>query len=181
MQPRESIRESPVTLRPTRAGDAELLNLWRQEPSVARFQPLGAVTLPCLRAELAAQNHDDLHHGRGDKFQWIIEYRGQPAGWVTLVATNWDHGLAEIGYALSTPFQRRGITPSALRLLLRELFLHTSLERIEARCAVDNIGSRKVLERLGFEREGLLRGYFVLRDRRVDNYLYALLREDFVD
>lgn len=180
MQPETSLAAQPVTLRPTREGDAELLSQWRNEPSVGRYQPLGAVTLQRLRAELAAQNHRDLYRGRGDKFQWIIELEGQPVGWITLVATNWDHGLAEIGYALSTPFQRRGITPPALRQLLRDLFLNTTLERIEARCAVDNIGSRKVLERLGFEREGLLRGYFVLNERRIDNFLYAMLRDDFL-
>lgn len=180
MQPQESIARSPVSLRPTRQGDAELLHLWRGEPSVGRHQPLGAVAVQRLRAELGAQNHRDLYRGRGEKFQWIIQYGRQPAGWITLVATNWDHGLAEIGYALSTPFQRRGITPPALRKLLEDLFLHTSLERVEARCAVDNIGSRKVLEALGFRREGLLRGYFVLQGRRIDNYLYAMLRDDFV-
>ena len=175
MQPREAETTRSVTLRPTREGDAELLNLWRQEPSVGRYQPLGSVSLRRLRTELASQSHRDLYRGRGDKFQWIIQHGRQPAGWITLVPTNWEHGLAEIGYALSTPFQKRGIAPVALRRLLSEIFLNTSLERIEARCAVDNVGSRKVLETLGFRQEGLLRGYFVLRGRRVDNYLYAIL------
>lgn len=178
MQPQ--VAESPVTLRPTREGDAELLNLWRSEASVGRYQPLGTVTVQRLKSELASQDHAELYRSRGDKFQWIIQYGNQPAGWITLVATNWDHGLAEIGYALSTPFQRRGITPPALTRLLRDLFLNTTLERIEARCAVENIGSRKVLEAIGFEREGLLRGYFLLRNHRIDNYLYAMLREDWI-
>ncbi len=180
MQPRETEAPQPISLRPTREGDAELLNLWRLEPSVGRFQPLGAVSLQRLRTELASQNHQDLRRGRGDKFQWIIQHGQQPAGWITLVPTNWEHGLAEIGYALSTPFQKRGITPTALRQLLTEIFLNTSLERVEARCAVDNVGSRKVLEAIGFQREGLLRAYFVLLGRRVDNYLYAILRGDFL-
>lgn len=178
MQPQ--VVSSPVTLRPTRQGDAELLKLWRGESSVGRYQPLGMVTVERLKIELAAQDHGELYRSRGEKFQWIIQYGSQPAGWITLVATNWDHGLAEIGYALSTPFQRRGITPPALRHLLRDLFLNTTIERIEARCAVENIGSRKVLEALGFEREGLLRSYFVLHGGRVDNYLYAVLREDWL-
>ena len=158
MQPQ--VASLPVTLRPTREADAELLALWRSEPSVGEHQPLGAVTVQRLRTELAAQDHRELYRSRGDKYQWVIQYGNQPAGWITLVATNWDHGLAEIGYALSTPFQRRGITPPALRQLLRDLFLNTAIERIEARCAVENTGSRKVLEAIGFEREGMLRSYF---------------------
>ena len=68
----------------------------------------------------------------------------------------------------------------ALAILLEDLFHNTLLERVEARCAVENIGSQRVLEKTGFEREGRLRGYFKLRGRRVDNYLYALLREEYL-
>ena len=45
---------------------------------------------------------------------------------------------------------------------------------------VDNTASQRVLERLGFRREGLLRGYFVLDQQRVDNYVYAILRSDWL-
>ena len=68
----------------------------------------------------------------------------------------------------------------ALAILLDDLFHNTLLERVEARCAVENVGSQRVLEKSGFEREGRLRGYFKLRGRRVDNFLYALLREDYL-
>jgi ribosomal-protein-alanine N-acetyltransferase len=67
----------------------------------------------------------------------------------------------------------------ALAQLLEDLFSNTNLERIEARCAIDNVASRRVLEKNGFQREGHLRGYFKLRGRRIDNFLFALLRDDF--
>ena len=165
-----------VRLRPVQPGDAVLLDRWRQETEVRRHQPLSESSVAQLYAELAQQRGDDLYRGRGDKFQWVVLADDRPAGWITLMITNWTHGLAELGYALSTPFQRRGIMPRALELLLDDLFDHTRLRRIEARCAVDNVASQKVLERLGFEREGRLREYFVLRDRAVDNFLYARLR-----
>ena len=63
---------------------------------------------------------------------------------------------------------------------LADLYHNTLLERIEARCAVENVGSQRVLEKTGFEREGRLRAYFKLRGRRMDNYLYALLRDDYL-
>ncbi len=181
VQPQERPSSPRISLRPAAAADAAHLKAWRTEPSVARHQPLGELSLTQLRAELIAQNVDDLYSGRGEKFQWIILADRDPVGWITLVVTNWEHGLAEIGYALSTPYQRRGFTREALLQLLTDLFRRTSLERIEARCAVDNEPSRKVLEAVGFEREGLLRGYFELAGRRVDNYLYAILRQDFAE
>ena len=169
-----------VSLRPAAPRDADLLRQWRAEPSVRRFQPLNELPTAQLRADVASQRIADLYRGRGEKFQWIVQVDGQPAGWVTLVVSNWEHGLAEVGYALSTPFQSRGVMTEALAILLEDLFQNTLLERVEARCAVENVGSQRVLEKSGFEREGRLRAYFKLRGRRVDNYLYSLLRDDYL-
>jgi ribosomal-protein-alanine N-acetyltransferase len=175
-------RQSPaqVTLRPAAPRDADLLRQWRSEPSVRRYQPLNELPTAQLRADVASQRMADLYRGRGEKFQWIVLVDGQAAGWITLVVSNWEHGLAEVGYALSTVFQSRGVMSDALAMLLDDLFHNTLLERIEARCAVENVGSQRVLEKSGFTREGRLSGYFKLRGRRVDNYLYALLREDYL-
>ena len=169
-----------VTLRPALPRDASILTRWRSEPSIRQFQPLGPASLPQLRTELERQQIDDLYRGKGDKFQWIIRREDLPVGWITLVVNNWDHGLAEIGYALTTSHQRQGLMLQALNTLLADLFLRTKLERIEARCAVENTPSQRVLERVGFCREGRLRGYFLLRGRRIDNYLFAILRRDFL-
>jgi len=171
-------RTSAVSLRPARPSDASLLRFWRTEPSVRRFQPLGDPTLDQVRSELARQRFGDLYRSRGDRFQWVVLEDEQPAGWITLVITNWNHGLCEVGYALSTPFQGRGIMRKALRELVDELFSRTSLQRIEARCSIQNEASYRLLEKVGFLREGLLRGYFLLRGRRHDNYLYAILRSE---
>src|SRR3954447_22043509 len=174
-------RFSPeVTLRPAAPRDADLLRQWRSEPSVRRYQPLNELPTAQLRADVASQRMADLYRGRGEKFQWIVQGDGKQAGWVCVVVRNWEHGLAEVGYPLSTIFQNRGVMSEALAILLDDLFHNTLLERVEARCAVENLGSQRVLEKSGFEREGRLRGYFKLRGRRVDNFLYSLLREDYL-
>ncbi len=174
-------RPARVTLRFATPVDAPLLHRWRGEPTVRRFQPLAEVSVAQLRSELAAQADVDLARRRGERCQWIIEVDGRAAGWITLVVVSWEHGLAEIGYALTTAQQGRGVMPQALTQLLAELFLGSSLERLEARCAIGNAASQRVLERVGFSREGLLRDYFLLDGQRVDNYLYAILRREVVD
>lgn len=168
-----------VTLRPVVPADAEHLKRWRGEWSVRRFQPLHDLTASQLRSDVAGQRIKNLYRGRGDKFQWIIELDREPVGWITLVVSNWEHGLAEVGYALTTESQGRGVMVRALLRLLNELFVRTTLERVEARCAIDNVASQKVLEKLGFRREGMLRSYFRLHGRRVDNFLYAILKSDW--
>ena len=177
----ERITPQEVTLRPAAPRDAEILRQWRAEPTVRRFQPLNELPTAQLRADVASQRIADLYRGRGEKFQWIVQVDSHAAGWITLVVSNWEHGLAEVGYALSTSFQNRGVMTEALQILLEDLFQNTLLERIEARCAVENYGSQRVLEKTGFLKEGRLKGYFKLRGRRIDNYLYALLRDDYLE
>jgi len=169
-----------VTLRPALPSDAGLLYKWRGEPSVRRHQPLQTVTVADLRADLARQRPEEVYRGRGERFQWIVQVETLPVGWITLAVTSWEHALAEIGYALTSEFQGRGVMSQALQILVADLFLATPIERLEARCAVDNVASQRVLEKVGFRREGLLRGYFQLDGVRVDNYLYALLRADLL-
>ena len=171
-------RDAPgsIRLRPAVPSDAELLKSWRDEWTVRRFQPLHDLSAAQLRSDVSSQRMRDLYRGRGDKFQWIVEEDRCPAGWITLVVSNWEHGLAEVGYALATEHQGRGLMTRALVLLLSDLFANTRLERVEARCAIDNLPSQRVLEKVGFEREGRLRSYFRLHGRRVDNWLYAILK-----
>ena len=173
------VRSGAVTIRPVRPSDAPLLDRWRLEPSVREHQPLSETSTVQWLADLHRQQGDDLYASRGQRFQWLILDDYRPAGWITLVIVNWHHGLAEIGYALSTRFQGRGLMVDALELLLADLFENTTIRRIEARCAVDNRASERVLRSTGFKQEGLLRGYFVLRGQRVDNYLYAILERDW--
>ena len=169
-----------VEVRPARPEDAALLHLWRAEKSIRRYQPLAPLSSSQLRAELAARRADDLWRNRGDRFDWIVLVHRQPAGWITLVVHSWEHGLGECGYSLSTPFQGRGLMQRALTRLIDDLFARTRLHRLEARTALANAASQKVLERMGFRREGLLRGYFQLEGEWVDNYLFAMIKEDWL-
>jgi len=167
------------SIRPARPGDATRLAAWRLEPSIRAHQPLPVIGEDRLRFDLQRQQGYDIARGQGEKFQWIIEANGQPAGWITLAIINWEHGLAEVGYALTPRFQRRGLMACALEQLLGLIFRRTRLARIEARCASRNTASRHVLEQVGFCHEGTLRKYFALEGERLDNELYAILREDW--
>lgn len=169
-----------VAIRAALPGDAASLFAWRQEPTVREHQPLQPTSLAEIRSDLARQRMEDLYRGQGDRFQWIVLVDGESAGWITLAILSWEHGLAEIGYALSTEYQGRRLMTVALGQLLPELFARVGIERLEARCSVENGRSASLLESLGFLREGRLRSYFRLHGRRLDNFLYALLRDDFL-
>src|ERR1019366_4312125 len=73
---------------------------------------------------------------------------------------------------------RRYMT-AALRVLLPSLFGELNLHRIEAACIPSNAPSIRVLEKCGFNREGLARRYLCINGVWQDHLLFGLLHEDF--
>jgi RimJ/RimL family protein N-acetyltransferase len=86
---------------------------------------------------------------------------------------------AEVWFKVHKDFWGKGYTTEALTKLLEFGFDQLKLHRIEASCAVDNIASCKVLEKVGMIREGLKRKKLPIRGEWKDNYFYGILEEDF--
>ena len=80
---------------------------------------------------------------------------------------------AEVGYWLGEECWGRGIATEALQMLTRHLFSEVRLLRLFALPLADNAGSVRVLEKAGYEREGLLRASCVKYGRCRDQLLYA--------
>jgi ribosomal-protein-alanine N-acetyltransferase len=87
---------------------------------------------------------------------------------------------AEIWYKLHPSQWKKGFATDALNKLLHFAFTELKLHRIEAGCAVENIASVKVLEKVGMIREGRKRKKLPIRGEWKDNYFYAILEEDFL-
>ena len=87
-------------------------------------------------------------------------------------------GTVEIGYWLIERSRGRGLGSRAIALLARWAVTEAGLARVEALVVPDNIASQRVLEKVGFRREGHLRSYLVFDDRRADALVYSLLPSD---
>ena len=85
---------------------------------------------------------------------------------------------AEIGYWLGRPFWGCGIATAAANVLTAYGFETLGLIRIDARVRTGNAASVRVLEKAGYQREGLLRRAALKDGAPVDHLLYAILRED---
>ncbi|HVQ94092.1 MAG TPA: GNAT family protein [Mycobacteriales bacterium] len=84
----------------------------------------------------------------------------------------------EIGMALLPEHRGRGLGTAGQRLLVDYLFSYTTVYRLEAMTNVHNLAEQKVLERLGFQREGVLRAIVFSRGAWQDNAIYSLLRPE---
>jgi ribosomal-protein-alanine N-acetyltransferase len=87
--------------------------------------------------------------------------------------------MATLGYWVGEPFQSRGYTTEAVKLICHFAFTQLNLHRVEAACLPENIASRRVLEKAGFVREGYARLYLKIAGEWRDHLTFALLQEDF--
>ena len=85
---------------------------------------------------------------------------------------------AEIGYWLGKPFWGHGIMTCAAKAVTAYGFQTLGLMRIDAYARADNDTSARVLEKAGYQREGLLRKVALKEGEPVDYLLFAILRED---
>lgn len=172
----------PVTLRRATADDAETIFAWRNEPAAKRYQPLRDYSLAQVRLNLIERAARRLGPDLDGEIQWIIEADGRAVGWITLKVTNREHAVGELGYTVGSAFHRRGFASAAVRLELPMAFsaeTGADLWRLEASAAIDNTASRTVLERAGFQLEGVARASALIGGVRVDHARYALLRPDW--
>ena len=87
----------------------------------------------------------------------------------------------EIGYQLFQAASRgKGIMTEVLRLFCSVLFSHRNLYRLQLAAHPDNVASRRVAEKAGFRKEGVLRGATFHRGAHHDLELYSLLRDEWV-
>ncbi len=85
---------------------------------------------------------------------------------------------AEMGYYIGEPYWGKGIMTSAVKKTCRYIFENTDIIRIFAEPFSFNISSCRVLEKAGFQYEGLLRNNAVKNGKVLDMKMYALLREN---
>lgn len=87
---------------------------------------------------------------------------------------------AEIWYKLHPSYWNQGYATEMAKEALRFCFKELDLHRVEAGCAVENIASSRVLEKIGMKQEGMKRKLLPIRGEWKDAYCYAILEEDFV-
>lgn len=117
--------------------------------------------------------------GSGARF--AIETLGDRAfvGWCSMFRWNPVHRSLGIGYCLDEPAWGKGYATDAVRAMLHWAYGTLDLNRVEAELDTRNGPSARVLEKLGFEREGLRREDCVVAGEVSDSWIYGLLRRDW--
>jgi ribosomal-protein-alanine N-acetyltransferase len=169
-----------VRLREVTPDDAPAALHWSSDPEVFRYMAYDVITTVEEEAEfLAGKAARAAEQPRPEYDLGIeVETRGL-VGMARLGITSFDHRHAELGYCLRRDEWGRGLATEAARLLLQLAFDRLGLHRVSAFHDPRNGASGRVLEKIGMEREGLLRENVWAHGRWRDSVAYAILEPDW--
>ncbi len=172
------VRTERLGLRRFTTADAEAFAAYRSMPEVARYQSWDAPVSLTDALELV----EDFAQGDPATpgwFQYAIDLDGVLIG---DLGVNLHDNLrqAELGFTLSPAYQGNGYATEAVRALLDHLFIEWNLHRVSAECDARNTASARLLERVGFRREGLRRSNSWFKGEWTDDLLFGLVRTDYI-
>jgi [ribosomal protein S5]-alanine N-acetyltransferase len=93
---------------------------------------------------------------------------------------NRDHARTEISYDLARQYWGQGIMTRVARSVLGFAFTRMDLHRVEATVTPSNFGSMKVLRKLGFKKEGILREQKLLHGKFHDAVILSMLQKEYL-
>jgi ribosomal-protein-alanine N-acetyltransferase len=155
------------------------LHAYLSDPVTYRFEPGRPISLDQAR-ELAAQRSKSR-----DFLAVVLKSEGKLIGHLYFKQLEPEDRLTwELGYIFNPAYQRKGYASEACAALVDHAFAHLRIHRVMARCDQRNLASWKLLERIGFVREGNFRkAGFVHKDERgnplwIDVYEYSKLETE---
>jgi len=113
---------------------------------------------------------------------FIIEKKdGSKIGYIIHFNVVWDGigKLATIAYSLEPTERGKGYGTEAAQIIVDYLFLCKEIPCIQATAHIKNIASQRVLEKVGFKKEGIIRKRFYIRGEWNDQVLYSILKEEW--
>jgi RimJ/RimL family protein N-acetyltransferase len=158
-----------IDLRRAERADLPLLAAWNGDESVnGEFENFDQMSLSQMEKEFEADADE----------RWYIaqDKGGTPIGFL---AHGKCGGGCWIGYVLEPGARGHGYGTEAVQLIVDYLFLHKDIGRVQAETHPANVASRRVLEKVGFSFEGLIRRSFFTRGTWRDTAMHSLLRDEW--
>jgi RimJ/RimL family protein N-acetyltransferase len=112
-------------------------------------------------------------------FAFRIDGIDELVGRFTYFDLNLRNHSAEFGYKVNPKFRRRGIGTEMLTIAITHLFSTTTLNKLYCQTGAFNLASIKLLERLNFHQDGVLREHHELDGKLWDDHIYSILRREW--
>ncbi|MFE5191022.1 GNAT family N-acetyltransferase [Streptomyces sp. NPDC056628] len=177
--PTPVLRTERLRLRPFTGADADSLFALHSSSHVLRYWDSPPWTDPARAQRFLAVCRTMEDEGTGARVAIDRLSDGAFAGWCGLSDWNPEYRSASLGYVLGDAMWGHGYATEAVRALLRWAFDSLDLNRVQAEADTRNEASARVLEKLGFVREGTLREDCVVNGVVSDSWVYGLLKRDW--
>lgn len=177
MQPPERIETERLVLRKPRLRDApDIFTAYAQDPEVTRY----LTWRPHQNVEETYQVVGQMlkHWESGGTCPFAITTRALDTI-IGMIAMHPDGFRLGIGYVLARAHWGKGYVPEAAQAIIDWALQQPFIYRIYATTDVENLASRRVLEKVGMQCEGILRKYIIhpnINDIPRDSYLYAITK-----
>ncbi|GAB2289708.1 hypothetical protein Dimus_024017 [Dionaea muscipula] len=162
-----------ITLRPLELSDVDDFMVWASDDRATRFCSFDSYT--SREQALEYIKNKAIPH---PYYRAICLINGKPIGAIS-VSYEEEHSSrcrGEIGYVLAADYWGKGIATRAVNLVASSIFIEwPHLERLQGLVDVENTASQRVLEKAGFQREGVLRKYLMQKGQIRDMVMFSLL------
>jgi [ribosomal protein S5]-alanine N-acetyltransferase len=143
-------------------------------PDVMAYWDMAEIDDPNRVAEVVRGQVEDMRHARAMHWGMRTLADGEFLGCCDLSEIDRRHRRAEAGFILGRDAWGKGYALEAMRTVVAFAATH-GLRKLSARTHLGNRRSESLLEKLGFEQEGLLRGHILKDGERRDCLVYGLL------
>ncbi len=144
-----------------------------RDPVTARsVSPLPAID-PADVVEMFEQYRSD-----GELLHLVIAELGSDSYLGEVMVMVGEHQTGEFGCGVVPRARGRGIATTALRMFARWSVTALDVRRLQALVALENVPALRLVERVGFHREGVLRAYWEHDGQRLDVVMFSILPDE---
>lgn len=167
-------KKEDITLLPLNSGDSDLLaRIYNSED----FILFGSLNYGFPYSDKRVNDDLDRFIGsRKDKF-YTIDFKGAKVGLAEIFYIDHINSKCKLGILLLPEYTSKGIGTIVLDLLINITFKYLNIRKIETEILSTNDKSIKLVEKYGFEREGILKESVYINGRYEDIYLYGLIKK----
>lgn len=169
------LRTERLILRPLRLSDFDDAYEFANDPEWARFL---TVPQPFTRQEAEKSLAQSVLSPRDTNPTFAIELDKKVVGTVRVDVEKTD-SIASVHYFLARSQWNKGLMTEAVAAVVTWGFSEFDLAKVYSFADVRNVGSWRVMEKVGMTREGMLRGHHVIRGERCDFFYYGILRDEW--
>ena len=170
---------SRLRLRPVSEEDAGFLFDLHRDEEVLRYWDSPPWRDRARADAFVERSHQMREEGTGVRLAVERNSDGATVGWCSVSRWNADFRSASLGYCYARAAWGRGYATEAASALVGWAFEELVLNRVQAETDTRNVASARVLEKLGFVREGTLREDCIVNGEVSDSWVYGLLRREW--